>query len=74
VQQGAANVLRARGSGVRLGPRALAALYTGFMSAEELERADMLSGSASALCTAHSILRRVPFSLTSPFARKGDNA
>jgi predicted acetyltransferase len=51
VQKGAANVMRAKGSGVRLGPRALAALYTGFMSAEELEHAGMLSGNASALRT-----------------------
>lgn len=51
LERGTVSVTRAKSSGVRLGARALAALYTGFVPAEELARAGMISGNASALRT-----------------------
>jgi predicted acetyltransferase len=49
VRDGRATLEPGSGPGVRLGPRALGALYSGFMSAEELERAGLLQGETSAL-------------------------
>jgi len=49
LQGGSASVDRVNGAAVKLGPRALAALYSGFLSAEELARAGMLSADPSTL-------------------------
>jgi predicted acetyltransferase len=51
VRQGKASVDRGTRAGVRIGPRGLAALYSGFVPAEELERAGLLQGHSAALRT-----------------------
>jgi predicted acetyltransferase len=49
-----------RGGAVRLGIRALAALFTGYLGAEQLARAGMASGDADALAAATAVFAGAP--------------